>query len=326
MRHIITVYEEDGYPRRSFPTTTSITFPQGQWNKNDPARLIDSENKEVPCQIDSMETHPDGSVQKAELTFAPFLAAWQTRRYVLETSGEPAQAKVRNPISIDIQSDAAIVKQGVITCTVHKQDFNLVDTIVFRDKSYLIPNARGPVLILDNDDKLSPVGEAKITAETAGPWAGRLRVEGNYPQDFAFVTHLTFVSSKSWFLAEHSITNGDRNRIRAIRFDCQFDLKSGPLSVASGARVRKDSISTTWTVITDNVHTVDLAILNAWSRGSEYVRCETDADGAFRAIYPYADRPCKFYPHVLHGPPDDIKNTPAPAMAAELRCDVKQEA
>ena len=279
----------------------------------------------MPCQIDAIDTHSDGSVQKAELTFAPFLAKGQTRPYVLETGGESARAKVRNPISVDIQSDAAIVKQGVITYTVHKQDFNLVDTIVFRDKSYLTPKTRGPVLILDNGDELSPTGETQITAETAGPWAGRLYVEGTYPQGFAFVTHLTFVSSKSWFIAEHSITNGDRKRIRAIRFDCHFDLKSGPLSVASGARVRKDGVSTTWTVITDGVHTVDLAILNAWSRGAEYVRCETDASGAFRAIYPYADRPCKFYAHVLHGPPDDIKNTPAPAMAAELRYEVKLE-
>lgn len=326
MRHIITVYEEDGYLRRSFPTTTAITCPKGQWHKDNPARLIDSEEKEVPCQIDLMETHPDGSVHKAELTFAPFLAEWQTRRYVLEIRGEPARAKVRNPISIDLQSDAAIVKQGVITYTVHKQDFNLVDAIVFHDKSYLIPKVCGPVIICDNGDELFPTGEAQITTETAGPWAGRLRVEGTYPQGFAFVTHLTFVSSKSWFLAEHNITNGDRDRIRAIRFDYNFDLKSGPLSTASGARVRKDGMSTTWTVITDNVHTIDLAILDAWSQGDKYVRCETDADGAFRAIYPYANRPCKFYAHVLHGPPDDIKNTPAPAMAAELRCEVKTEA
>jgi len=323
MRHIITVYEEDGYPRRSFPTTTTIAFPQGQWHKGDAFCLHDPDNEEVACQIDPIKTHPDDSVETAELTFAPFLAAWQTRRYVLETGGKQGTAQVRNPISVDIQSDAAIVKQGAIAYTIHNNDFNLIDAIVFRDKSYLISRTRGPVLVLKNGDELSPIGPATITAETQGPWAGRLRVQGTYPNDLKFTTHLTFVSSKSWFFANHQITADDTSSIDALRFDFHFDLKSGLLSVASGARLRSNGIATTWTVVTDGTHTIDLAIHNAWSKGPEYVRWETDPDGSFRAIYPYTRQPCQLYTHVLHGPPDDVKNTPAPAMAAELRCEIK---
>ena len=321
MRHIITVYEEDGYPRRSFPTTTSINFPEGQWHPNTPFRLQDPKGKEVACQLDPQQTYPDGSVSTAELTFAPFLSAWQTARYELEI-GAIGNATVRNPISVDLQSDTAIVKQGVIAYTVHKNDFNLVDAIVFQDKSYLIPKARGPVVILKNGDELLPTGQATITAETAGPWSGRLRVEGTYSNGLAFTTHLTFVSSKSWFLAEHNLQGNDLSQVKAVRFDLHFDLKSAPLTVISGARERKDGLPTSWTVITDEAHTIDLAVFNAWSTGPEYVRCETDANGSFRAIYPYTGQPCKLYAHVLHGPPNDLKHTPAPTMAAELRCEI----
>lgn len=317
MSYILTVREADGYARRSFPCTTTLHFPPNTWHPQKPFRLLDTDGKEWPCQMDAHHLHADGSVEMAEITFAPFLAPYQTANYTLELEGQVATAQVRNPISVENHADVTYVKQGVISYTIQHNPFNLVDDITFKNKPFVKHGLSTPTLILKSGDRLTPTGKAKVTTETQGPWAGRLRVEGQYPNDFAFVTYLTFVSSKSWFLADHKITSGPRHQIEAILFASHYDLISGPISSASGARIRQDGTPTSWTVITDGTHTVDIAVLDAWSPTGA-VRCETDANGQFRAIYPFTDRPCRMYVHVLHGPPDDIVNTPAPAMAAEL--------
>jgi len=315
--YTLTVREADGFPRRSFPCRTTLYLSPKTYSPNDAFRLLDAGGKELPCQIDALKHHADGSVETAEITFAPFLAPYQTANYTLEIGGTPATTQVRNPISVDIQKNVTHVKQGVISYTIQHTPFNLVDDVTFKDKAFVKPNLSTPTLMLKTGQILNPTGSVTVTPETQGPWAGRLRVEGHYPENYAFVTHLTFVSSKSWFLADHKIVSGNLNQIEAIQFASHYDLSSGPLSTATGARIRHDGTTTSWTVITDGTHTVDIAILDAWTPTGA-VRCETDADGLFRAIYPFNNRPCRIYVHVLHGPPDDIVNTPAPAMAAEL--------
>lgn len=315
--YTLTVRESDGFPRRSFPCTATVEFPPSTYQQDNPYRLLDADNKELPCQINAKKTHADGSIQTAEITFAPFLAPYQTANYTLELNGENATATVRNPISVEQKPDVTYIKQGVISYTVPHTPFSLPTDITFRDKPFVKPNITTPTLTLKNGQTLSPTGSVTVTPETQGPWAGRLRVEGQYESDYTFVTHLTFVSSKSWYLADHKIVSGDLSQIDTIEFTTHFDLPSGPLSTATGARIRHDGTPTSWVVITDGTFTVDIAILDAWSQ-SNAVRCETDADGQFRAIYPFKNQPCRMYVHVLHGPPDDIVNTPAPAMAAEL--------
>jgi hypothetical protein len=317
MTYTLTVREADGFLRRSFPCATTLYLPLQAYRKNGPFRLFDAEEKELPCQIDAHEFHADGSVEIAEITFAPSLSAYQTAHYTLELGGEPATVQVRNPICVDSHAGVTFVKQGVLSYSVRDSPFNLVDDITFRDKAFVRPGLSTPTLTLKNGEVLSPTGTAKVTALTRGPWAARLRVEGHYPDNYTFVTHLTFVSSKSWFLADHQIVSGALHHIEAIEFASHYNLSSGPLSSASGSRPRHDGTATSWTVITDGTHTVDIAILDAWTSGGS-VRCEADADGQFRAIYPFSQRPCRMYVHVLHGPPDDVINTPAIAMAAEL--------
>lgn len=320
MPYTLTVRESDGFARRSFPCATTLYLAPQTYQNNDTFCLFDSEGKEWPCQIDALTHHADGSVEKAEITFAPFLAPYQTNNYTLELGGEPTSAQVKNPISVTQQSDVTYVKQGVISYTVQHNPFNIVDDVTFKDKPFVKPGLSTPTLILKNGERLTPTGTATVTPETQGPWAGRLRVEGQYATSYNFVTHLTFVSSKSWYLADHKITSGDVSQIEAIEFSSHYDLTSGPLSSATGARIRHDGTATSWTVITDGTHTVDIAILDAWTPTGA-VRCEIDAYGQFRAIYPFNNRSCRMYVHVLHGGPDDIVNTPAPAMAAELSVD-----
>jgi hypothetical protein len=319
LTYTLTVREEDGFQRRSFPCTTTLYADKSVWFSNDHRRLLEPDGSERPCQIDVRQSYDDGSVRVAEVTFAPFIEPYATRHYTFEIGGQPAQTQVRNPITIEEKPDTVIVRQGVMAYTVKKSGFNNVDTVVFQDKSFQKPDSKGPVLILKDGTKLVPNGPVSVITEARGPWMGRLCIEGDYPGGYEFSTRITFVSSKSWYLVEHRILSGDRSRIRAIQMETHFDLSAGPLSSAFGARVRHDGLPTNWVVFTDGIYTVDVAILHAWT-GDGAVRCEIDADGQFRAIMPYADSLSRYYVHVLHGPPDDIKNTPAAAMAAELRC------
>ncbi|MDA0709755.1 MAG: hypothetical protein O3B73_06040, partial [bacterium] len=186
-----------------------------------------------------------------------------------------------------------------------------------KDKSFVKQGLSKQRLVLKSGETLGPAGSVRVTAETQGPWSARLRVEGTYAHTYTFVTYLTFVSSKSWFLVDHKIVSGDLRQIQAVQLGFHFDLPLGPLSSATGARMCQNGMATFWTVMTDGSHTVDIAILDAWTPAGA-VRCEVDSEGRFLAIYPSHNRSCRMYVHVLHGPPDDITNTPAPTMAAAL--------
>ncbi|MBT4138304.1 MAG: hypothetical protein HOE48_10325, partial [Candidatus Latescibacteria bacterium] len=265
MPYTLTVRESDGFARRSFPCSTTLYLAPQTYQENNPFRLQDTEGKEWPCQIDALKKHTDGSVEIAEITFAPFLAPYQTNNYTLSFGGDPATARVKNPISVEQHPNVTYVKQGVISYTIQHTPFNIVDDVTFKEKAFVKPGLSTPTLILKKGERLTPIGTAKVTPETQGPWAGRLRVDGQYANNYNFVTHLTFVSSKSWYLADHTITSGDLSQIEAIEISSHYDLTSGPLSSATGARIRHDGTATSWTVITDGIHTVDIAILDAWT-------------------------------------------------------------
>ncbi|MSS73782.1 MAG: hypothetical protein EXS64_20180 [Candidatus Latescibacteria bacterium] len=208
-----------------------------------------------------------------------------------------------------------------MTYRVRRRGFNLVDQVVFNDRPFLRPGSRGAVLVLKDGQELSPEGEAQVTAETHGPWSARLRVEGTYPGGYGYTTLITFVSGKSWFLAEHEITSGDLDPIASVLVEADFHLPAGPLSSAFGARRRADGNATSWAVVTDGVLAVDTATVGAWSETGS-VRYEVGPDGRFRALFPFENRPCAIYYHYLLCPPDDVNNTPAAAMAADPECRV----
>ena len=318
----LAVADRDGFVRKTYPSTVSLAFEQGELSAGGTARVVDPDGEELPIQLDTVESWADGSIRKAELTFAPTLEPLQERTYTLELGPEvDAAAQVRNPLTVSETSATVDVRQGPVVYSVNRKGYNFVDQTLFGDATFLRSGARGPVLILEDDRELLPEGDVRIEVEKSGPWAGRLRVEGAYPDGYAFTTRLDFVSGRSWFGARHTITAGDRSRVRAIVVEAAFDLPAAPLATAFGARTRSDGVPTTWAVVTDGVLTVDVAVSDAWTK-TGYVRYECDADGTFRALFPYDGRPNEIYYHYLLCPPDDIRNTPAAAMVAGVECRV----
>ncbi len=321
MTRTIAVADREGFVRKTYPSTVALTFQQGEL-PTATARIVDAEGGELPIQFDAVGAWEDGSVRKAELTFAPTLEPLEERAYTLELGPESRpSAEVRNPLTISETSASVDVQQGPVVYGVRKDGYNLVDQVRFGEVTFLRSGARGPVLVLEDGLELPPEGEVRIEVEASGPWAGRLRIQGSYPDGYAFTTRLDFVSGRSWFGARHAITAGDRSRIRALVVEAAFDLPEAPLATAFGARTRSDGVPTTWAVVTDGVLTVDVAVSDAWTR-TDYVRYECDSDGAFRALFPYDGRPNEIYYHYLLCPPDDIRNTPAAAMVAGVECRV----
>ncbi len=322
MQRTIKVVERDGFLRRSFPCTTVAEFGRGLFRPGDPSRLFDPAGKEQPVQVDVVRSWEDGSVRTAAITLPVTLPARGEGacRFEYGDGATPA-ARLRNPVVVRTSGEPIEVQQGPVTCRVRRQGFNLVDQVVFNDRAFLRPGARGAVLVLKDGQELCPEGETRVTVETQGPWSARLRAEGAYPGGYRFITALTFVSGKSWLMAEHEVVSGDVAQVASVVVEADFNLPAGPLSTAFGARRRADGRPTSWVVVTDGVLTVDAATVGAWSETGS-VRHEVEPDGRFRAIFPFESRSCVTYFHYLLCPPDDVNNTPAAAMAADPECRV----
>jgi len=284
----------------------------------DSLRVLDDRGQELPLQLDIVRTWEDGSVRTALLTLAPTLEALETVHYTLCTGEEPPSAVVRNPVSVTRGGAGLSVNQGPVTYRVGVTQQSLVDRVVAREKSFLRGGSRGAVLLLNDGQECLPEGSGSLDVATRGPWSASVRAERAYEEGFSLATTVTVVSSKSWYLLEHQVTAGDASRIAVLVQEFHLDLVPDRLASAYGARVTSDGESTSWAVVTDGEFTVDLAALDAWSAAGS-VRYEVGSDARVRVIFPYgAERTFRVYAHYLHGPPDDVRNTPAAAMAAGL--------
>jgi len=318
----IRISERDGFERKAVPCAFTVAFDRGAFRPGDPARLFDPEGEEQAIQVDAVRAWEDGSVRAADVTFSVRLPAKGERVFRFEYGeGATSEARQASPVEVREGGDPVEVQQGPVIYQVRRRGFNLVDQVIFGEKRFLRPGSRGVVLVLKDGRELLPEGEVRVEAETRGPRAGRLRVEGRYPGGYGFVTRVTCFSRVSWVLAEHEVVSGDAGQIASVVVESDFDLPAAPLSVAFGARQRADGKATSWAVVTDRASTVDVAAVGAWSDAGA-VRYEVGPDGRFRAIFPVEQRPCVLYYHYLITPPMDHFHSPAPSMATDPECRV----
>jgi hypothetical protein len=268
--------------------------------------------------VDPIEYWGDGSLRKAELSFRCTVTAGGSRSFSLHSEARPA-LEIGNPLVLTMQGVTAEVKQGPVLYQISRRHFALVDQTLFGTRPFHRAGGRGAVLVLKDGRVLSPEGEVQIQAETRGPLTARLRVEGEYGQGFRFRTFLTFVSGKSWFQAVHQVTEGDLEAVEAVLFDFRLNLADHPVTTNFGAGEGWNGVPISWIVVTDQKSTIDVAALDMWS-GSRFGDLRIEPDGRFTTRFPQVDRPCRLFVHYLLGPPDDLKNTPAVAMASPLDC------
>jgi hypothetical protein len=309
---MLDIRERDGFARRSFPRTRVHRFPKGAVAPGAPARLLGPDDRELPVQVDAADLHDDGSVRDGEITFAPTLGAGESRAYRLELGGNSPAAAVRNPVSAALTDEGATITQGVIAYTVRSTGYNLVDTAIFRDRPFLHPGSPGPVLVGPSGPPVAPA-TARIAVERNGPWMVRLRIDGACTDGRPFRSRLEFVSSKSWFSVHHDV---DARPDEALWLEARLAL--GPnLSSAFGSRPCAAGDHTSWSVVTDGAFTVDIGAASSPASAAR-VRHEVSPEGLFRLCLPTGDDRAVAWFHYLHGPPDDVVNTPAAAMAAGL--------
>ena len=320
-RHV-RIAERDGFERKAVPCTFAVDFVREDFRAGDPARLFDPEGQEQAIQVDAAQAWEDGSVRKADVTFSVRVPAMGERVFRFEYGeGATPEAKQVSPMEVRDGGDPVEVQQGPVIYQFRRHGFNLVDQVIFGEKRFFTPGSRGMVLLMKDGRELLPEGEARITAETRGPRAARLRVEGRYPGGLGFATRITCFSRVSWILAEHEVVSGDVGQVASVAVESNFHLPEAPLFTAFGARQRADGNATSWAVVTDRVCTVDVATVGAWSEAGP-VRYEAEPDGRFRTIFPFAQRPCVIYYHYLITPPMDHHHSPAPSMPTDPVCRV----
>jgi hypothetical protein len=327
----IEVVESDGYKRGGVSYPITIEFAAGELAGPENARMIHPDERELPLQIDVLESWPDRSIKNAEIFFPLHLPAGGSGTYTLEVGSEIApSAKQQNPVEITGTPEELIINQGPVTYVVNKRDYNGVDSATFnRDvwkgkhptgaeikgpKPFLKPGSKPTFLITRDGTEIGLSEPVEIAIETEGPRTGRVRVTGQYPGNFSFTSRITFYSGVPWYRHAFSLA-GDTADIASVVFEDTFDLADGPLQSAYGARVNGMGQPTSWSVVTDGVSTIDIAAHNAWS-DSGYVRYESESDGCFRVIAPYTGDPIVTLYHFLITPPADHYHTPAGAMVA----------
>jgi hypothetical protein len=294
--------------------------------------MIHPDERELPIQIDIIQTWPDGSVKSADIVFPLHLPAHGSGEYTLQIGPKILPVvKQPSPVEITQSLEGLSINQGPVTYAVNAGGYNGVDGATFnRDvwkgkhptgvetrgpKAFVRPGSRTPFLVAGDGTELTLAGPVEIEIETNGPRTGRVRVTGQYSLDLSFSSFFTFYSGVSWYRHTFSLT-GDAAHITSVIFEDTFDLADGPLQSAFGARINSFGQPTSWAVLTDGVTTIDIAAHNAWSE-SGYIRYESEVDGRFRVIAPYTVDPIVTFYHFLPTPPADHYHTPAAAMVAD---------
>lgn len=335
----IHAHDRDGYRRGGVAYPVRVDLPEAACPGPAHVRVTHPDGRDLPIQLDILETWPDGSVRAGDLYFPLHLPAGGEGTYTAEADPDiSSQAPQPNPVDVDESGTVLSINQGPVTYTVRSDAWSVLDTAVFnRDvwkgthptganiggpKPFLRPGSPPPTLRFTKGETLAPNPVVSIAVETAGPRTGRVRIDGAYSDSLAFTSLITFYSGVSWY--RHTFTlEGDTDTVDAVVFEDRFDLGEGPLTTAFGARVNSHGSPTNWAVVTDGVSTVDIAAYDAWSAGG-YVRYESETDGTFRVIAPWSGRPVVTFYHFLITPPADHYHTPAPAMVADPHISIRK--
>ena len=86
--------------------TYEVEFERGK-ARADALSLVDSEGKALPFQLSEVETHRDGSIRRAKVSFYGELPANGSMRYVLRTEAGEASAPAR-PVTASAEPGQAL--------------------------------------------------------------------------------------------------------------------------------------------------------------------------------------------------------------------------
>lgn len=225
----VEVEETTGIRRNFYPVNTRVPFPQGTLARPDQTRLVEVQTgDEVPVQVTTDSTWPDGSVQWLLVDFNVSLGPDETRAYRLEHGAGVAPTAERGR-GLAVTEDADAVQVGRVRFG--KTASPLVRSVSYRDEA-IAPGLNGFV-VEASDGTTYDVGGAGVTFEIVrgGPfyvelrYSGRVALGGGTP--VPFVVTVEMPNSKSWVKATATVEDPDR-RLRALSFHSPLALGPHP--------------------------------------------------------------------------------------------------
>ena len=170
----VTVAETAGADRDREVTTQGLPFAPGAVRDLETIRVADEEGAPVPCQASGIVSWPDGSIRVGLVSFPVSLAAGQSKRFRVRTTGEmpapPASLAVRE------QDDRITVDTGVITAVISRTYGRIVDSVRRNDGRELLAEGQMWDLALEDEGGRVLRSGGATVAETTFVDRGPLRV------------------------------------------------------------------------------------------------------------------------------------------------------
>lgn len=184
------IEEENGISRDNEPITVGIPFPQGRVQQLSELRIVDSQQKLIPCQTQVLAQWPDQSLKWVLFDFQATVAAHAIEQYEICMSLPPLQPALQAMI-VEKGSDALAVKTGAATFLINTSRFTLFDQVLV-----------GGVKMLDQPGNVEFLGEhgqayqhriTTVSPETEGSVRTTVKLEGDIISDAGEVLAEFFV-------------------------------------------------------------------------------------------------------------------------------------
>jgi hypothetical protein len=121
-----------GVTGKNVPASGGLPFPRGEVNSVKHIRLIDSDGKEVACQVERLAMWPDGSVKWALITALVEIRQGDKQELRIEYGPDVyRRSMIEGKINIQQSTESMLVDNGVIRFAIKKSGTGIFDTLWF---------------------------------------------------------------------------------------------------------------------------------------------------------------------------------------------------
>ena len=173
--------EPSGIPRKAYPVTCGIPFPQGQLKDIEELRLESESGEEIPLQVARTASWPDKSVKWALLDFQIDVEPTEKKMLNLHFGeGVRRQAVLPSPLLLEKTEGSIYVNTGPLAFEIKAGGPHPFQEVSF-EGTFLLKQGF-PSLTLRSGDKLYTACESHSTVviEDCGPLRAVIKCEGQY--------------------------------------------------------------------------------------------------------------------------------------------------
>lgn len=125
----LTISEGAGVSRRSELVTSGVPFPQGKLDTDKNVRLLDEHGGEIPLQVQTTASWPDGSVKWLLLDFLADVNANVSRKLELEFGDGVVRRAKGKEVRVEQALDSLWINTGPLRFSISRQHFGVFDDV-----------------------------------------------------------------------------------------------------------------------------------------------------------------------------------------------------